>query len=180
MGYTASTFVADEVPTTSKMNLLWANDASFNDGSGLNAIANAITAAAGNHLTLTPAANKLVKFSGLRQNQSTNTYETNVVVLTGFKGINGNGTGLNSAAVTFGITFDAAPIVLVGYAAADTSGIVPDSITDLTAESTALHAATSDDVTTTGFTMRLHRATGNMNAGTYYAGAWIAIGKYSG
>ncbi len=34
MAYTASTFVADEQPTTSKWNLLWANDASFNDGTG--------------------------------------------------------------------------------------------------------------------------------------------------
>lgn len=178
MGYSADTFVADEVPTTSKMNKLWSNDASFNDGSGLNAIANAITAATGNHLTLTPAANKLVKFSGLRQNQSTNTYETNTVILTGFRGIEGNATAIISASVSFGITFDAAPIVICGYAAA-IAGSAPTVISDLTAESTSPHVASSDDVTTTGFTMRVHRTTGTMGAGTWYSGAWIAIGKYS-
>lgn len=35
MPYTAQTFTAFEVPTTAKWNLLWANDAAFNDGSGI-------------------------------------------------------------------------------------------------------------------------------------------------
>lgn len=34
MAYSADTFVADEQPTTAKWNKLWANDASFNDGTG--------------------------------------------------------------------------------------------------------------------------------------------------
>lgn len=46
MAYSADTFVADEQPTTAKWNKLWANDAAFNDGTG---IANgAITA---NHIS---------------------------------------------------------------------------------------------------------------------------------
>lgn len=35
MSYTADTFVADEQPTAAKWNELWANDASFNDGTGI-------------------------------------------------------------------------------------------------------------------------------------------------
>lgn len=35
MGYLADSFVADEIPTTSKWNKLWNNDASFNDGTGI-------------------------------------------------------------------------------------------------------------------------------------------------
>lgn len=35
MAYSADTFVADEQPTTAKWNKLWANDASFNDGTGI-------------------------------------------------------------------------------------------------------------------------------------------------
>lgn len=35
MSYTPQTFVADEQPTTAKWNLLWSNDASFNDGTGI-------------------------------------------------------------------------------------------------------------------------------------------------
>lgn len=35
MSYSAQTFVADEQPTTAKWNLLWSNDASFNDGTGI-------------------------------------------------------------------------------------------------------------------------------------------------
>jgi len=37
MSYSADTFVADEQPTTAKWNKLWANDASFNDGTGIGA-----------------------------------------------------------------------------------------------------------------------------------------------
>lgn len=43
MAYSADIFVADEVPTTSKWNKLWNNDASFNDGTGI--ASGAITAA---------------------------------------------------------------------------------------------------------------------------------------
>jgi hypothetical protein len=35
-GYTAQTFIAGEVPTTTIWNLLWSNDASFNSGNGFN------------------------------------------------------------------------------------------------------------------------------------------------
>lgn len=35
MSYTAGSFVADEIPTTTKWNSMWNNDASFNDGSGI-------------------------------------------------------------------------------------------------------------------------------------------------
>lgn len=35
MSYQAGSFVADEQPTTAKWNLLWGNDASFNDGTGI-------------------------------------------------------------------------------------------------------------------------------------------------
>ena len=46
MAYSADTFVADEQPTTAKWNKLWANDAAFNDGTGI--ANNAITA---NHIS---------------------------------------------------------------------------------------------------------------------------------
>lgn len=35
-GYSAQTFVAGEMPTTAKWNLLWSNDQSFNSGNGFN------------------------------------------------------------------------------------------------------------------------------------------------
>lgn len=35
MGYLAQTFIAGEQPTTAKWNILWSNDASFNDGTGI-------------------------------------------------------------------------------------------------------------------------------------------------
>lgn len=43
MAYSALTFTASEVPTLTKWNQLWANDASFNDGTGIGN--NAITSA---------------------------------------------------------------------------------------------------------------------------------------
>lgn len=48
MAYSADSFTALEIPTLAKMNKLWANDASFNDGTGIgtNAITSAKIAAA--------------------------------------------------------------------------------------------------------------------------------------
>lgn len=55
MAYSADTFTAGEVPTTAKWNKLWANDAAFNDGTGIGA--GVIT---GSHL-----ANGIVTFGKL-------------------------------------------------------------------------------------------------------------------
>lgn len=35
MGYTAGSFTAGQQPTTAQWNVLWSNDASFNDGTGI-------------------------------------------------------------------------------------------------------------------------------------------------
>jgi len=112
MAYSADTFVADEQPTTAKWNKLWSNDASFNDGSGLNNISNPITANSANHLVLTPGTNKLVKIAVLRQDDTTGTYKNNSIILTGYgvQAITTAGSTYNES-VTYGITFDQRPIV---------------------------------------------------------------------
>lgn len=53
MAYSADSFTALEVPTLTKMNKLWANDASFNDGTGI--ANNAIKTAHITDANVTPA-----------------------------------------------------------------------------------------------------------------------------
>lgn len=130
------------------------------------------------HLVLTVPASKLVKTAVLRQDNTTNTYKNNSVILTGWGYIEGNGSGLISKAVTFGITFSEAPVVSVGIAGAATAG-APSAITDLALNPQAaanVHNASNYGISTTGFTAAIARQSGNMSAGTYFGFTWTAIG----
>ncbi len=112
MAYSADTFVADEQPTTAKWNKLWSNDASFNDGSGLNNLSNPIVANSANHLVLTPGTNKFVKIAVLRQDDTTNAYKNNSIILSGWGRIAYSAAVTVSETATMGITFDDRPIVV--------------------------------------------------------------------
>lgn len=60
MSYSAQTFTSSEQPTTAKWNLLWSNDASFNDGTG---IANATISLAHLQTNVIPTG-QVVMFGG--------------------------------------------------------------------------------------------------------------------
>lgn len=173
MSYAAWSVVFGEQPSAAKWNILGANDASFNDGSGFN-ISNPVTAASTSHLELTPGTNKFVKIAVLRQSDTTNAYKNKSVILTGWGVITPGVTGAASEAVTFGITFDQLPIVVAcsggDNAASTTYGQGGFNIKKITCEAAS--------ILTTGFTpVLLTVDSTNWAAGNTVFYQWIAIGE---
>ena len=132
-----------------------------------------INAKTTDHITITPGTSKLVKTAVLRQDNTSDTYSNNQVILTGWGKVVGNSTAEISETVTFGITFSAAPIVIACSAGRDDSGGAA-VIGDFTNDSAGITATTSD-VTTTNFLLTL--GGGTLGNGTIEWGySWIAIG----
>ena len=175
MAYSADTFVADEQPTTAKWNKLWSNDASFNDGSGLNNLSNPIVANSANHLVLTPGTNKFVKIAVLRQDNTTNAYKNNSIMLTGWGLVAYPAASNVTDTVTYGITFDAIPIpvgVFGGdHSSSSTYGAGGNLVEGL------LHFKIHTPTTTT-FVAQIHKYNGggNFAAGNAFY-QWQSIGE---
>lgn len=129
-----------------------------------------------NHLVLTPGTNKLVKIAVLRQDITSNTYANNSVILTGWTYVQGDTNTYRSKAITFGITFAAAPVVLVS-ACYKTHNTPPATIADLDSPDQRPTAIVGK-MTTTGFNFIMCF---NYAAPTtqYHGGTWIAIGVLS-
>jgi hypothetical protein len=83
------------------------------------------------HIVITAGTSKLVKITVLRQDDTTNTYTANSVILTGWGFALGHGGAARTAAdtITFGITFSQVPII-VAVACGYKDGSDPSSITD--------------------------------------------------
>lgn len=173
MAYSADTFVADEQPTTAKWNKLWSNDASFNDGSGLNNISNPIVANSANHLVLTPGTSKLVKVAVLRQTDTTNAYKNNTIILTGTGVITQTAVPAVAESVTYGLTFDATPVVLPGNYGSDyaASSTMPSGNRGKAA------SISIDNHSTTGFRVVIDALSGNFTNAQFSAYGWAAIGE---
>lgn len=126
------------------------------------------------HIVLTPAANKLVKISVLEQLNTTNGYLNNAVILTGYSRVTtpAGATYYREGAVTFGVTFASAPIVIVS--ATGGRGATPTQATGFTEN----YEAGGGAVTTTGFVPWVAKGTTavNLQNSTNYVVAWIAIG----
>lgn len=132
------------------------------------------------HITLTPGTSKLVRIAVLRQDNTTNTYTNNSIILTGWGWKLGDGTSNMSEAITFGITFDAAPIVVPGALGFINSD--PDSIDDFNS-SAAFVSTNAYSIATTGFTVGISRAPQGSDAAVRvldntnrWGYSWIAIG----
>lgn len=69
---------------------------------------------ASGHLIIKPGASKLVAVSVLRQDDTSNTYSNNNVILTGWGYVNNAAGDRINEAVTFGLTFSAVPVVVLG------------------------------------------------------------------
>lgn len=131
------------------------------------------------HLDLRGKANGLVKVSTLRQDNITNTYKPNTVVASGWGFMTSAGARTYSEAVTFGITFDAAPIVTVAMAGRKV-GSNPTAINDC-AHAT-IGVANCGAISTTGFTAGIiaHDFAGTpqvFTSGDRILYSWIAIGQ---
>ena len=155
---TANTTIASAVMNTNLTNLRDRTD---------------IAPPTADHVTLTPGTSKLVKMTVLRQDDTTNTYAANSVMLFGWGQIAGSAAAAISETVTFGNAFSAAPVVLVSALSYSSSTV--DSIDDFTAEE--VYIAQASDITTTNFKAYLFKDSSlNFTAGRNYGYSWVAIG----
>lgn len=136
----------------------------------------------GNHVVINAGTSKLVKIQVLRQDDTSDAYNANTVVLTGWGYIQGDSTAHLTEAVTFGITFSSAPVVIIGRLGNKTGA--PANITELTsapnsATGPIVSAAGAYSITTSGLTVSLGRSTGTFNNTAYHGYSWIALGQLS-
>lgn len=160
-----------------------ANIADSRAEAGVNGLAATVNASgdttiqtASGHIALKAQGSKLVKTTVLRQDNTTNTYQSgNTVILTGWGvGVPG-ATGDFLETVTFGVTFTQAPIVTITYGGDNTSG----TLTYGAGTAARKHAmAIAHTITTTGFSARLRTQDGgNWTAGDSVFYQWTAIGE---
>ena len=132
------------------------------------------------HVVLTPATSKLVKVAVLRQNSTTDAYQPNSVILTGWSKKTGdNSISMGGTAVTFGITFAAYPIVVASDAASKAT-----SASDPTGTSAqGWQSMELTGLSTTGFTPYYTRnrkaddsSPGGFGSSLDFICTWIAIG----
>jgi len=131
------------------------------------------------HTIINAGTSKLVKIKVLRQDDTTNSYEENTVLLSGWGFKVGDGAlSYYTESVTFGITFSQEPIPLISSAGFYEAGSPPTSLGDFnsTHKTSGLWAASTEDVTTTGFTAayRIYTA---IPSNQYNAYTWLAIGE---
>jgi len=136
---------------------------------------NTITTTATDHITITPGTSKLVKTAVLRQDNTTDSYKNDQVILTGWGMLNGDAVPNISETVSFGVTFTSVPIVLISSAGAATDASSPDTLDDFTTAATQVGWSTIS-IGTTSFTARGDRYSGNFSLSYQWAYTWIAIG----
>jgi len=131
------------------------------------------------HVVLKPGNAELVKMQVLRQDDTSDSYVANQVILTGWGFFTTSGSNKReSGAVSFGITFDSAPVVVtgsLGYKATDPTAIgdfaaIAGNIGDI---GITLHGY---GVTTSGFSVQIIRESANMTDGWRIGYSWTAIG----
>lgn len=129
------------------------------------------------HLIARAKGSALLKTSVLRQDTGTDAYKHNSVVLTGWGTMDVSSVQENTEAVTFGITFAAAPVVVCSSLSADDAAST--AIGDLIYGPDNLNLTWTVDarsVATTGFTVGA-RASGAWGANTHIGYSWIAVGE---
>ena len=141
-------------------------------------VTNSITADGQNDIVLSPGTAKFVKFQSSRQDSTTNTYQPNSVIQSGWTQIQwGTAVTRIAGTVTFPVAFTSAPIVNCTFLGFKTSGGSATSITQFTATTDDTNSSPRAlNITGTSFTPELEFVTGNFGT-AYFAGvSWIAIG----
>lgn len=124
------------------------------------------------HITLTAGTSKLVRITVLRQDNTTNTYTANSVILTGWGYFRGTGATYASEAVTFGITFSERPVV-VGVNSGWKSS---DPAHNGDASSILLGSVGATQSSTTGFTATYSQPH-TFDSYVRIVHSWIAVGQ---
>lgn len=134
------------------------------------------------HTVINAGTSKLVKLKVLRQDDTTNTYTANSVILTGWGYITGDGGSRALAeSVVFGITFSVAPVIIISTAGIR-DGSNPSDITGNNSYSQEW-AASSYYNGLTAFTAVIQRSSddggdpGPLGATIRYIYNWIAVGQ---
>ena len=143
--------------------------------------AGTITAPGTQPLSLVAGTGNLVKQTILQQSNGTNSYNNNVVILTGWGVITGTGAISLEESVTFGITFDSTPLYLsidgIGYAA---STAVIASLADFTNNmnnDAKISSYGCKNSSSSGFSFAMRAETGyTLGTANQYGYTWLAIG----
>lgn len=127
------------------------------------------------HIQIIGKGNGLTKVSVLRQNNTTNSYKHNSVMLTGWGvGVPGAATNL-SETVSFGITFAAIPIVVLCFGGDNVSGSTTYGAGAVQRQAAGGWAHT---ISTVDFVARCQSFAGaNWTAGDTVFYQWIAVGE---
>lgn len=169
MAYSADSFTALEVPTLAKMNKLWSNDASFNDGTGI-----ADNAILTRHITdsnITGA--KIASYRIKRKNNGSGISETTARIETGWEVVQPGATAQGVKAVTFQTAFTNVPIIITDMGGDQTSGTQALGNGSNTIQGRVVTKHVDDTVN--GFNLRYY-ADAAWAAGNNVYLTWIAIG----
>lgn len=163
MAYNSWSVVFGEQPSAAKWNILGANDASFNDGTGIGTA------------VINSTSLKEAFFRSRFQQVTTNSQPTGLTIQHGFSFIQSDGTAAVTKAITFPTAYTTIYNVftsILGQKASD-----PTSITDLSGigiSDTATVIVGASGVSITGFTAVLRDSAAP--ASTRNAFNWLAIG----
>lgn len=109
-------------------------------------------------------------------NTIANSTRENVLIQYGWVQVTGAAATEIAETVTFPVSYDVAPIVIVCPLGGKTGGTAAANITELvTSSSSAPWVATARSISTTTFSLRLARGS-NFTLNDRYGAAWIAIG----
>jgi len=155
MGYTAWSVVYGEQPSAAKWNILGQNDASFNDGSGI----------------------QDKNYQTDNNNSIANVTDASIKLQMGWGQVLGDLTSALETTVTFPeayTTLLGASVCLLPVKATTSAS----SITDLTQDYSTVvaNAIVAAPISTSGFNVLLQRASGTFSNATYYGYSWIAWG----
>lgn len=129
------------------------------------------------HLSLDAKGDALVKLKVLRQNNTTDSYKNNTVILAGWGWNIGNGTGeTTEKTVTLGITFSELPIIITGSIGFK-DGSDPSDISELL--KAAVFNIGIGDITTSTFKIGSRNVTdaATIASNRRVGFSWIAIGQ---
>lgn len=177
MAYASWSVTFGEQPSAAKWNILGTNDASFNDGSGIQP-SNPIIAASGG-LDLRGNGTNGVLLQLRTKEVSTANTRSSLKFEVGMDFIEGDGTSRISKAITFPTAFSTAVVAILFGNNGVNLAADPTTIADGTATwgaNTVVHFS-SEDVTVSGFTAWVHRSDSTvMAAGNRFLFSYLAIG----
>jgi hypothetical protein len=128
------------------------------------------------HITLTPGANKLVRVAVYKNNHGTGSYQNNTIIVCGVEGLDGNAAIETSGTITFGVTFSAAPIVLISNAGAKSTNDGEVGVFFFS-DFGFLWGTNIKNASTTTVSFDVRAETGyTLSTDHYYFSSWIAIG----